>query len=205
MESFLRELIGHGDQDAVWLKAQQDITYRALGRQVDELAHTFRAHRIDGGHAVLVDARTHFTALCAVFALWAVDAQVVLSAHGLDPHEVARANGARYRLSFGVCRDASLAGTEVVVRPQAMPLGPRSADCLVVLERDGGRRSWSAAELLAELRERTRHVPSPRQESFLDAGGAHTAAGVFVDTVLTCTYRGGCLRTPHHQLTPIGV
>ncbi|OIJ97029.1 class I adenylate-forming enzyme family protein [Streptomyces monashensis] len=103
------ELLARHPAGAVWARARHEVTYERLRTQTGALRRLFLAHGIRPGTTVALRGTPSFTQLWSVFALWSLDAQVMLMGPTIRGRELGRLLD-RCRPQFYVSFDASSFG-----------------------------------------------------------------------------------------------
>ncbi|MGW9248639.1 class I adenylate-forming enzyme family protein [Streptomyces badius] len=124
----------------VWVQAGRpgsEVDATALRARTDRLAHTFRCHGIGPGSTVALHGTPSFTQLWSLFALWSLDAQVVL----LEPRSGRAEREAllelcapQYVITFGELygrEDLFVGECEVLVRRRRTGRPALTGHCLV--------------------------------------------------------------------------
>ncbi|MCC3769296.1 class I adenylate-forming enzyme family protein [Streptomyces sp. UNOC14_S4] len=155
-------LLDRGDARAVWLRAAgHESTVGELRAQVAWLAEVFGSYGIRAGDTVALHGTVSFTQVWALFALWSLDAQVLLFEPGAGPGERAallELCAPRFLVTFGESRgmtDVFVAECEVLVR--RLPRGRRARSGHALVQFSSGTMGRSkpvgrtARSLLAEL------------------------------------------------------
>ncbi|MFG3532233.1 AMP-binding protein [Streptomyces sp. NPDC047917] len=83
-------LLARHPADAVWARADSEVTYERLRVQVTSLRRLFEAYGVRPGATVAIQGAQSFTQLWSVLALWSQGAQVLLMGPGIRGRELER-------------------------------------------------------------------------------------------------------------------
>jgi 3-hydroxy-4-methylanthranilate adenylyltransferase len=131
------ELLDHGVHDAVFARADREVTFGELRSEVGRLAQTLSRHGIRAGNTVALQGTPSFTHLWSIFALWSLGAQVLLFEPGVrGPERAALLElcAPQFFVSFGgLCRqtDRFIDQCEVLVRRMPGSQPAHSSHCVV--------------------------------------------------------------------------
>lgn len=136
------ELLASADPRAVWAEAgaadpSAGVSFETLRVRTARLARTLTFHGIRPGACVALHGSPSFTHLWAVFALWAIGAQVVLLEPALGRAEreaLLELSDPQYVVTLGELRrdeQTFVPECEVLVRPRPRGRAPRTDHCLV--------------------------------------------------------------------------
>ncbi|QMU71550.1 class I adenylate-forming enzyme family protein [Streptacidiphilus sp. P02-A3a] len=84
------ELLARHPGGAVWAQAGYQVTYQRLRDQVGSLRRLFQAHGVRDGATVALQGTQSFTQVWSLFALWSLNAQVMLMGPGIRGRELER-------------------------------------------------------------------------------------------------------------------